>query len=149
MLVIGLILNVFGIGLFCWLIFTLAVYALPFFVGLSAGMAAFHSGAGVVGALFTGVGAGALTLVVGQLAFTVVRPLVLRAFIAAAFAVPAAIAGYHTVLGLAQLGMPSMIWREIFAGIGAILIGGTAWARMTILAEPLSLTRRSGRCRLG
>jgi hypothetical protein len=25
-----------------------------------------------------------------------------------------------------------MIWREIFAGIGAILIGGTAWARMTI-----------------
>ena len=34
MLVIGLILSGFGIGLFCWLIFTLAVYALPFFVGL-------------------------------------------------------------------------------------------------------------------
>ena len=32
MLVIGLILSMFGIGLFCWLIFTLAVYALPFFV---------------------------------------------------------------------------------------------------------------------
>jgi len=32
MLVIGLILSVFGIGLFCWLIFMLAVYALPFFV---------------------------------------------------------------------------------------------------------------------
>ena len=29
MLVIGLILSMFGIGLF-WLIFTLAVYALPF-----------------------------------------------------------------------------------------------------------------------
>ena len=28
MLVIGLILSMFGIGLFCWLIFTLAVYAL-------------------------------------------------------------------------------------------------------------------------
>jgi hypothetical protein len=50
MLVIGLILSMFGIGLFCWLIFTLAVYALPFFVGLTAGMAAFHSGAGVIGA---------------------------------------------------------------------------------------------------
>ena len=36
MLVIGLILNVFGIGLFCWLIFTLTVYALPFFAGLWA-----------------------------------------------------------------------------------------------------------------
>ena len=31
MLVIGLILSMFGIGLFCWLIFTLTVYALPFF----------------------------------------------------------------------------------------------------------------------
>lgn len=91
MLVIGLILNLFGIGLFCWLIFTLAIYALPFFVGLSAGMAAFHSGAGVIGALIVGIVAGALTLGIGQIAFAVVRPLFLRAVIAAAFAVPAAI----------------------------------------------------------
>ena len=40
MLVIGLILSMFGIGLFCGLIFTLAVYALPFLIGLTAGMAA-------------------------------------------------------------------------------------------------------------
>ena len=39
MLVLGLILSVFGIGFFCWLIFTLIVYALPFAVGLTAGMA--------------------------------------------------------------------------------------------------------------
>jgi hypothetical protein len=32
MLALGLLLNFAGIGLFCWLIFTLAVYALPFFV---------------------------------------------------------------------------------------------------------------------
>ena len=66
MLVIGFILSMFGIGLFCWLIFTLAVYALPFFVGLTAGMAAFHSGAGVIGALLVGIVAGALTLGIGQ-----------------------------------------------------------------------------------
>jgi hypothetical protein len=30
MLVIGIILSIFGVGLFCWVIFTLAVYALPF-----------------------------------------------------------------------------------------------------------------------
>lgn len=139
MLVIGLILGMFGISLFCWLIFTLAVYALPFFVGLTAGMAAFHGGAGVIGALVVGVVAGALTLVVGQIAFAVVRPLVLRAVIAAAFAVPAAIAGYHAVLGLSQIGVPSLVWREVFAWIGAIFIGGTAWARMTVFAEPLAL----------
>ena len=40
MIIVGIILSVFGIGFFCWLLFTLAVYALPFFAGLSAGLAA-------------------------------------------------------------------------------------------------------------
>ena len=31
MVVIGLVLSVVGLGFFCWLLFTLAVYALPFF----------------------------------------------------------------------------------------------------------------------
>jgi hypothetical protein len=139
MLVIGIILSIFGIGLFSWLIFTLAVYALPFFVGLTAGMAAFHSGAGVLGTLLVGIVVGALTLGVGQVAFARVKPIPLRAAIAAAFAIPAGIAGYHAVLGLSQIGVPSLLWRELFAWIGAIVIGSTAWARMTILAEPLPL----------
>ena len=143
MLVIGLILSVFGIGLFCWLIFTLAGYALPFFVGLTAGMAAFHGGAGVIGALLVGIVAGALTLGVGQIAFAVVRSLPLRAAIAVAFAIPAAIAGYHAVLDLTQISVPSLLWREVFAWIGAIFISGTAWARMTVFAEPLPM-RPSG-----
>ena len=44
MLALGLLLNTVGIGLFCWLIVTLAVYASPFFVAVSVGMAAFHLG---------------------------------------------------------------------------------------------------------
>ena len=144
MLVIGLILSGFGIGLFCWLIFTLAIYALPFFVGLTAGIAAFHSGAGTLGGLICGIAAGALTFVLGQVAFATVRHSILRILIAAAFAIPAAIAGYHAVLGLSQIGSPSLMWREGFAWIGAILIGGTAWARMTVLAEPLPVPRTSG-----
>jgi len=139
MLVIGIILSIFGVGLFCWVIFTLAIYALPFFVGLTAGMAAFHSGAGVLGALLVGIVVGALTLGLGQIAFALVKPIPLRAAIAAAFAVPAAIAGYHAVLGLSQIGVPSLFWREAFAWIGATVIGCTAWARMTILATPLPL----------
>ena len=31
-MLVGLVLNALGIGFFCWLIFELAVYALPFFV---------------------------------------------------------------------------------------------------------------------
>ena len=63
----------------------------------------------------------------------------LRAVIAAAFAVPAAMAGYHTALGLSEIGVPSLLWREIFAWAGAIVIGCTPWARMTVLAESLPL----------
>jgi hypothetical protein len=62
MIIIGIILSVFGVGFFCWLLFTLAVYALPFFTGLFVGLAAFHSGAGVIGALIVGVLAGGATL---------------------------------------------------------------------------------------
>jgi hypothetical protein len=132
MLIVGIIFSVFGIGFFCWLLFTLAVYALPFFAGLTAGFAAYHSGAGVIGAIIVGVLAGAATLAVGQVAFAMVRAPVLRALIALIYAVPAAIAGYHAMLGLAQLGVPSAIWQEVFAIVGTAVIGGTAFARMSL-----------------
>ena len=35
MLALGLVLNTVGLGLFCWLIFALAVYAVPFFVAVT------------------------------------------------------------------------------------------------------------------
>jgi hypothetical protein len=49
MLAFGLLPNIAGIGVFCWLISTLAVYALPFFVAINAGTWALHSGAGLLG----------------------------------------------------------------------------------------------------
>jgi hypothetical protein len=139
MLALGLVLNTVGIGLFCWLIVTLAVYALPFFVAVNAGMIAFHSGAGILGAPLVGIAAGAVTLAIGQTAFAMTRPLALHAVIAAAFAIPAAIAGYHVVLVMSQIGMPSPAWREVFACLGALVIGGTAWTRLTVFAEPRPL----------
>jgi hypothetical protein len=136
MLALGLLLNTVGIGLFCWLIFALAVHALPFFVALSVGMIVFHGGAGVIGAPIVGIAAGALTLAVGQTAFAIARSLVLRAAIAVWFALPAAIAGYHVVFVMSQIGVPSLAWREVFAWVGAILIGATAWTRLTVFTEP-------------
>ncbi len=70
-----------------------------------------------------------------------VRSPLIRAAIALLFAVPAAIAGYHATLGLAHIGVPSQGWREAFAMVGAILVGGTAWGRMTLLAVPLRTSR--------
>lgn len=135
MLALGLVLNTLGIGLFCWLIFALAVYALPFFVALSIGMSAFRDGAGIFGALLIGIASGALTLPAGQVAVAVSRSLTLRVAIATVFALPAAIAGYHGVFALSQIGVPSLAWREAFACVGAVCIAGTAWARLTLSAR--------------
>jgi hypothetical protein len=135
-----------GIGLFCWLIFTLAAYALLFFVGLCVFMLALHSGAGVLGAPILGIAAGGMTLAIGQIAFAMTRSVIIRAIIAALFAVPAALAGYQVVFAMSQLGVPSLVWREIFACLGAIFIGGTAWTRLTIFTGPARSirTRQSG-----
>lgn len=135
MLAFGILLSTFGIGLFCWLIFTLAVYALPFFVAVSVGIIAFHSGAGILGAPLIGIVVGAVTLTIGQTAFSNARSLILRVVIAASFAIPAAVAGYHVVLVMSQIGVPSVAWREVFACLGAAFIGGTAWIRLTVSAE--------------
>lgn len=37
MILLGIILSIAAIGFFCWLLFTLAVFALPFFAGLTTG----------------------------------------------------------------------------------------------------------------
>ncbi len=44
MIILGIILSIAAIGFFCWLLFTLAVFALPFFAGVSLGLWA-HMGA--------------------------------------------------------------------------------------------------------
>jgi hypothetical protein len=98
MFALRLLLNFAGIGLFCWLIFTLAAYALPFFVGLCVFMMALHGGAGILGAPLAGIAAGGITLAIGQMAFAMTRSVIIRAIIAALFAVRATLAGYQSYL---------------------------------------------------
>ena len=93
MIIIGIILSVFAIAFFCWLLFTLAVYALPVFVGLAAAFAAHHAGYGVFASGLIAIFAGGAVLALGQLAFALVRTPILRAAIALIFAVPAAVCG--------------------------------------------------------
>ena len=56
MIFLGIILSIAAIGFFCWLLFTLAVFALPFFAGVTAGRWAYQTGAGWLGAILIGVG---------------------------------------------------------------------------------------------
>ena len=73
MLALGIVLNIVGLGFFCWVLFTLAIYALPFFVGMTAGLYAHHAGTGPLGAIGLGVVAAAFVLVIGQ-THLLVRP---------------------------------------------------------------------------
>lgn len=122
-----------AISFLLWLLFSLAVYALPFFAGVSAGMLAYSHGAGVIGAIAVALLTGALTLVLGQILFATVRSAPLRAAIAALYAAPAGVAGYSAVHGLSAIGGASEPWRIGFALVGAVAVAAIAWARVSAL----------------
>ena len=73
---------------------------------------------------------------VGRFAFSVARSPVVRLVIGLLFAVPAARAGYDSAFSLALIGCPSEWWREAFAVVAAITVGGTTLARMSIVRNP-------------
>ena len=89
MIVIGIILSFVSLGFLCWLLFALAVHALPVLVAVTAGVAAYDSGAGEIGAFLVGLIAGALTLAAGQIAVAAFRLPLIRTAIAVVFAMPA------------------------------------------------------------
>jgi len=135
MLIIGTILAFVALAYLCWLLFALAVYALPFFAGLSAGLAAYHSGSGPIGAIIVGAVTGAVTLLLGQVALATVRSPLIRGTIALLFAVPAALAGYHAALGLAHVAIPGEGWQDAMAVAAAIIVASTAFLRMALLSS--------------
>ena len=123
MIIFGIIASFAALGALCLVLFNLAVFALPFFAGVSAGMAAFHSGTGPVGAFAIGILTGAATLVAGQFAITLLPSPLLRSGIALLFAAPAAFAGYHASHGIAAMTMPSEALRQAFAILGSLVVG--------------------------
>ena len=136
MIFLGILLSIAAIGFFCWLLFTLAVFALPFFAGLSVGTWAWHTGAGWLGAIIIGMVAAGLTLGIGQLLFVIVRPMWARLLIALVFVAPAVMAGYHATHGIVKHTMPSETWQIAFSVVGAIAVGVTAFLRISAMAAP-------------
>ena len=134
MIFLGIILSIAAIGFFCWLLFTLAVFALPFFAGVTVGAWAYHTGAGWLGAIVIGIVGAGLTLGIGQLLLMVVRPLWAKLLIALVFVAPAVMAGYHATHGIVKHTMPSETWQVVFSVIGAVAVGVTAFMRVAGMA---------------
>ena len=55
MIILAILASLAAIGVLCWLLFTLAVFALPAFVGATVGAWAYGTGAGVPGAILVGL----------------------------------------------------------------------------------------------
>lgn len=116
--------------LLCVLAYNLAVYALPFFVGLAAAQFAYETGAGLIGAGLVGLfSAGAAFGILAGL-FEAIRSPVIRLIVALIFAAPAAVAGYALVHGVTKEAVPSDIWRQIFCIAGGGFVGFSALSRL-------------------
>ncbi len=144
MLVLNTVLLIAAIGFLCWLVFTLAVYALPLVTGITVGLWAYKTGTGPVGGFLVGAAAAGAVAIVGQLAFAFARPIWIRVIVAGLFAGPAAIAGYAAALGIARLAIPSESWQMAAAIIGAVAVGVTALFRMAGVAPPDPRTEMAG-----
>ncbi|MGJ4948677.1 hypothetical protein [Bradyrhizobium sp. HKCCYLS20291] len=148
MLAIALILGLVSVGLLCRAVFKLAVHALPFFVAVTVGMTVLNAGCGGGLAILAGIAAAAFTLMIGRALFPSSTSLLLRGLVAAAFLVPAAMAGRQVAFAIAALiAEPSPFWREIIGWSGALLVAGYALQQLlnNDLSRPLQSEQDSDR----
>ena len=110
---------------------------MPLMIGVTIGIAAWHTGSGMLGALFVGVVVAALIVAFGELAFARLRSPIARTLLALAYAGPAAVAGFHAVHGIAKLSVPSPTWLFAFSLAGGIATGAVALSRLAS-AQPVA-----------
>lgn len=128
---IFLVLGLFAGLYMLWLLFSLAVYALPLYAGLGLAFWMHGAGFGYAPAILAGFAAGFATLFAGQLLFALSGSPLLRLAVALLFVLPAGIAGYHAVHGVFGLAIDPGAALTILSGLVATLIAGTTWTRLT------------------
>tara|TARA_R110002110_G_scaffold243145_1_gene459652 strand:- start:37584 stop:38006 length:423 start_codon:yes stop_codon:yes gene_type:complete len=121
--------------------YTLAVYALPFMLGLTAAQFAYQTGSGLIGAGLVGLVTAGAAYGILALLFDTLRPPILRLIVALVFAAPAAVAGYALVHGVTKESVPSEIWRQIFCIVGGGFVGVSALMRLA--AAPAKIASNS------
>ena len=123
--------TIFGLGALCWVIFNLAVYALPFAIGLTTGFYLYETGQGVFLSVFLGLFVGGFFAALGEFVFERIRSGPVKLAVGLLYAGPAGIAGFHAAKGLADFGGSGGLTITIISWIGALVVGGTAWARIS------------------
>ncbi|MBM3553738.1 MAG: hypothetical protein FJX45_18830 [Alphaproteobacteria bacterium] len=122
--------NFAGLGLFCWLLYALAVDAVAVFAALSIGVATFRSGGGLIGAATLSLIAGVAIFAFARYCVFATRSRFVRPLITLLYAIPAAIAGYGVSDAFACIGGATGSWRIAFALIGSFAVAAVARARL-------------------
>lgn len=125
-----MLMSVVLIAGLCVLAYTLAVYALPFMLGITAAQFAYHTGAAFLGASLVGFVVAVTAFGVLALLFDTLRSPILRLIVALVFVAPAAVAGYALVHGVTKEAVPSEIWRQIFCIVSGGFVGVSALLRL-------------------
>jgi hypothetical protein len=133
-MIVSTALCILALGAICWMLFTLAVWALPVWLAILSGLYLDGAGFGAVAALGGGILVGAALVIAGQIAFATIRSVPLRLAIGLIYAVSAGVAGFHATAGLARLTGAAEGPALVLACLGAAIIGSTAWVRMAALA---------------
>jgi hypothetical protein len=129
-MIVSLLLIITGIVGMSALLYRIAIYALPTFIGFSIAFWVYHSGTGIVGAFALGAFAAGFALALGAGLLAAARSGPLRALVLLAFALPAAYTGYSILFQLAEAGSLASFWRGLFSILGAAIVGWSATARL-------------------
>lgn len=127
--------TLFGLGALCWILFNLAVYALPFAIGLTSGMHLYETGQGVFLSIIAGLFIGGFVAALGEFAFDRIRSIPIKLAIGLIYAIPAGITGFHAAKGLAEFGSAGAAAITFLPWLGALVVDGTAWARVSGWSE--------------
>ncbi|WP_418459305.1 hypothetical protein ACNT8L_10875 [Brucella intermedia] len=122
---------------FCIFAYNLAIYALPFMVGLSAAQYTWGAGGGILLSGLAAIGAALVSigLVIAVLGFA--RNPALRLIALAVFAVPAVIAGYALVHGVAKNAIDPGLMLSLLSGSAGLFIGIAAMVNLNALGVSL------------
>ena len=127
---IFLVLGLFAGLYMIWLLFHLAVHALPVSAGIAGAFWMHGADHGYLASIAAGFGVGILVLVAGRILFGLIHAPILRFMLAMTFTVPAGIAGYHAVRGVAGLALDPGMLLSILSWGGAVVISASAWTRL-------------------
>lgn len=129
-MIIGFFLFAIAAILIGALLVRLAVHALPVCCAYLAAQAVDASGAGLLAAIAAGALAAITTLALAQLVLALSHSSTSRIAVGLAFAIPAGVAGYFAMRGLAAALMPNSVWQSILPVVAALVIAAMAWIRL-------------------